>query len=106
MTTIVWSVTQMDCYPTYASQTDVVFTVYWDCVGTQDQYTARSYGTCQLTYEAGSAFTPYAQLTQDEVLSWIWNAGVNQQVIEQGINDKIALEQNPPTIALPLPWVA
>jgi len=31
--TITWKVTNLDCYPTYKQNTDVVFTVHWDCLG-------------------------------------------------------------------------
>ena len=31
--TITWKVTNLDCYPKYDMETDVVFTVHWDCLG-------------------------------------------------------------------------
>ena len=40
MTTITWTVTAMDCYPTEGSETDVVFTVHWTCSGTDGTYTS------------------------------------------------------------------
>ena len=61
-TSITWDVEQMDCYPTYESQTDVVFTVHWRCTAVKDQYTATNYGTVSCTYTAGEPFTPYAQI--------------------------------------------
>ena len=33
--TINWRVGTMECYPTYEQNTDVVFTVHWDCVGSE-----------------------------------------------------------------------
>ena len=52
--TITWKVTNLDCYPTYQQNTDVVFTVHWDCLGnivvatgslSGSVYNSRLYGT-------------------------------------------------------------
>lgn len=102
-TSIVWDVEQMDCYPTYESQTDVVFTVHWRCTATKDQYTATSYGTVGCTYTAGQPFTPYAQLTELQVLGWVWET-VNKNETEAALTANIAAQINPPVVSPPLPW--
>ena len=62
----------MECYPTYEQNVDVVFTVHWDCLGSETvnniTYTGRVYGSTGVTYHSGSEFTPYEQLTQNQVL--------------------------------------
>jgi hypothetical protein len=103
--TITWSVTAMDAYPQAEGQTDVVFTVHWTCSGVQDTYTASVYSTCSVTYTAGSPYTPYAQLTQDQVLGWIWAGGVDKANTEAAVNLQIANLINPPVVQPPLPWV-
>jgi len=103
--TITWSVTAMDAYPQAEGQTDVVFTVHWTCAGVQDTYTASVYSTCSVTYTAGSPYTPYAQLTQDQVLGWIWAGGVDKANTEAAVNLQIANLINPPVVQPPLPWV-
>jgi hypothetical protein len=102
---ITWSVTVMDAYPQAEGQTDVVFTVHWTCSGVQDTYTASVYSTCGVTYTAGSPYTPYAQLTQDQVLGWIWAGGVDKANTEAAVNLQIANLINPPVVQPPLPWV-
>jgi hypothetical protein len=104
-TSIVWDVEQMDCYPTYESETDVVFTVHWRCTATKDQYIASSYGTVGCTYEAGAPFTPYAQLTEQQVLGWVWET-VNKDATEAALAQNIADQINPPVVSPPLPWVS
>ena len=106
--TITWSVTAMDCYPQAEGQTDVVFTVHWTCAGSETQnnqtYNASVYSTCAVTYVAGTPYTPYAQLTQDQVLGWIWASGVDKDATQSALDTMIANQINPPVIQPPLPW--
>jgi len=107
--TITWSVTAMDCYPQAEGETNVVFTVHWTCAGTETSgdktYNASIYSTCAVTYTAGSPYTPYAQLTQQQVLGWIWGSGVDQAATEAAVNQQLAQQINPPVVQPPLPWV-
>ena len=104
--TITWSVNAMDAYPQAEGQTDVVFTVHWTCSGVQDTYNASVYSTCGVTYSAGTPYTLYAQLTQDQVLGWIWAGGVDKAATEAAVNLQIANLINPPVVQPPLPWSA
>ena len=49
-----WSVIQMDAYPEYEGEPDVVFTVHWTLSGTDGTYTGSTYGSVGVTYEAGT----------------------------------------------------
>ena len=108
--TITWSVTAMDCYPQAEGQTDVVFTVHWQCAGTETSgdktYNASIYSTCAVTYTAGSPYTPYAQLTQQQVLGWVWASGVDKTATEAAVNQQLANQVNPPVVQPPLPWAS
>ena len=113
MTEINWVVTSMPCYPKAEGQTDVVFQVYWQCNGqevvgtdptTSQSYTGSVKGVTSVTYTAGSPYTPYNQLTQDQVLSWVWNAGVDKAKTEAEVQAQIDSKMNPPVVTPPLPW--
>ena len=104
MATFTWTVTQMDCYPQAEGQTDVVFTVHWTCAGTQDTYSSSVYSTCGVTYVAGTPYTPFADLTQDQVLGWIWTSGVDQSATEAAVQTQIDNQINPPVVQPALPW--
>jgi hypothetical protein len=104
MTTFTWTVTQLDCYPQAEGQTDVVFTVHWTCSGTDGTYNGSVYSTCNVTYVAGTPYTPYDQLTQDQVLGWIWSSGVDQASAEAAVQSQINNQLNPPVVSPPLPW--
>jgi hypothetical protein len=104
MTTFTWTVSQLDCYPQADGQTDVVFTVHWTCSGTDGTYNGSVYSTCNVTYVAGTPYTPYADLTQDIVLGWIWAGGVDQASAEAAVQQQINNQINPPVVSPQLPW--
>lgn len=104
--TIIWTVTAMDCYPQEGGETDVVFNVHWTCSGTQDAYNGSVYSTCSVPAPSGSDFTPYPDLTQQQVLGWIWANGVDQAATEAAVQQQIDNQINPPVVTPPLPWAA
>jgi len=106
--TTTWVIEQMNCYPTAEGQTDVVFNAAWRANATDGTYNATAYGTVGITYVAGSPYTPFADLTQAQVVSWVQAALGAEQVasIEAGLATNIANQVNPPTVTPPLPWSA
>ena len=107
--TITWVIEWMQCKPTEGQYTDVVITAGWRCNGAETannvDYAATNYGTCSFSQPAeGGSFTPYAQLTQDQVLGWCWANGVDQAATEASVQAQIDNQINPPVIQPPLPW--
>jgi hypothetical protein len=102
--TIVWTISQLDCYPQVGNETDVVFTVHWQCTGTQDTYTASVYSTCAIPAPDPADFVPYDKLTQDMVLGWIWEDGVDRFATELAVVQQIDAQINPTVVSPPLPW--
>jgi hypothetical protein len=93
----------MDCYPQAEGETDVVFTVHWTCSGVQDTYNGSVYSTCGVPAPTG-AFTPYADLTQDQVLGWIWANGVDKDSAEAAVQAQIDAQITPTVVQPALPW--
>lgn len=85
---------------------DTVVVCHWTCAGVQDTYNASVYSTCGVTYSSGAPYTPYAQLTQDQVLSWIWASGVDKAATEAAVQQQINNQINPPVVTPKLPWSA
>lgn len=105
MTTFNWSVTAMNAYPQAQGQADVVFNVHWTCAGVDGDHTASVYSTCQVEFTGGT-YTPYDQLTQDQVLGWIWSGGVDKDATQAAVEQQIQNLINPPVVTPPLPWSA
>ena len=106
MTTITWTVTAMDCYPQEGGNTDVVFNCHWTCSGVDGTYNASIYSTCSVPTPTGTTFTPYADLTQEQVLGWVWNNGVDKDATEAAVQQQLDNQINPPVVTPPLPWAA
>ena len=108
--TITWRVGVMECYPTYDQNIDVVFTVHWDCLGEEtvsgSTYNGRVYGATGVTFHSGSDFTPYEDLTQPQVLGWVWDAmgSGSKENYENSVQTQINNLINPPIVTPPLPW--
>ena len=102
--TILWIIERLLVKPTEGSLTDVVITADWRCNGTQDQYSGTCYGSCSFQPPSGE-FTPYEDLTQEQVLGWCYANGVDQAAIEANVTQQIENQIDPPVVTLPLPWV-
>jgi hypothetical protein len=112
MTTINWLIERLLVKPTEGSLTDVVITADWRCNGsettgsgdTEQTYSGTCYGSSSFPAPTGS-FTPYADLTEAQVLDWCYQNGVDKSAIEANVSLQIANQINPPVVSLPLPWV-
>ena len=105
-TTYNWTVVQMDAYPEEDGETDVVFNVHWTLTGEEAGFTGSVYGSQSVSINPDEPFTPYADLTQEQVIGWVQAAMGAEQVasyeanVAQQIEDQIA----PPVVTPPLPW--
>ena len=104
--TYTWGILQLDCYPEAEGQTDVVFTSHYTVMGSDGTYSGNLQGSICLTYEAGSDYISYADLTLNKVITWTQAAlGVDQVTsIEGCIADQIQKQVTPISISPPLPW--
>jgi hypothetical protein len=101
---ISWIIERLLVRKVEGTYSDVVITADWRCNGTQDQYSGTCYGSASFAPPSGS-FTPYEDLTQDQVLGWCYANGVDKTAIEANVSLQIENQINPPVIAPPLPWV-
>ena len=102
---ISWIIERLLVKPTEGSYTDVVITADWRCNGSQDSYSGTCYGSCSFAPPTDN-FTPYPDLTEQQVLDWCFANGVDQAAIEANVNQQIQNQINPPVVVLPLPWAA
>ncbi len=101
-----WGVVQMDAYPELDGKTDVVFTVHWNLTGSDGTYTGYVYGSVGITLDPDAPYTPYYQLTQEQVVGWVQDALGEEQVAayEDNVAKQIEDQINPPVVTPPLPW--
>ena len=103
-TVINWNVSQLDCLPQSAEGADYVVTAHWQCNGSDGTYSGSVYSTCSFPVVQGPSFTPYADLTEAQVLGWVWANGVDKDATETAVEGQIEAQKNPPIVAPPLPW--
>ena len=109
--TYFWTINPLECYPTSSGETDVVFTAHWQYHATETvdntTYNAQSIGTEGLTYVSGSTFTPFEDLTLEQVSGWVEDKmGVERvDAMKASLAQQIANQINPPTVTLQSPWL-
>ena len=99
-----WIIKQLLVKKTEGSLSDVVVTANWSCRASDGTFSAVSTGCTDFGPPSGS-FTPYPDLTQEQILGWCFSNGVDQKAIEANVSLQILNQINPPVVALPLPWV-
>ena len=104
-----WNISCLQCIAQEGDRQDIIQTVHWDCTDTQTidgkEYTGRVYSTCTLPTPT-DAFTPYADVSKQQVLDWIWANGVDKDATEAAVDAQIQAQAHPVVVTPPLPWVA
>jgi hypothetical protein len=83
--------------------TGFITTAHWQCTAIDGDYTASIYSTC--SWADGSPTIPYSDVTEAEVLQWVWDSGVSKEATEAALAQNIELQKNPVT-ATGTPWGA
>ena len=103
-----WTVSAMDCKVSEDNLSDVVYQCHWRVSKTEvdgdKTYSASVYSTCSVPGPNPASFTPYASLTQEQVLEWIWANGVDKAATEAAVQQQIELQKHPVVVSPPLPW--
>ncbi len=80
-----------------------VTVAHWRCSAVDGDYSASSYGTCSLEYDAdASDFIAYDSLTEANVLGWV-QGSVSKDDTEAALAAKINADKTPTTGA-GVPW--
>lgn len=96
---ITWTIENLD----RRTSDGFVTTAHWRAIAVDGDYRASVYATCG--WSEGQPTIPYASLTQQEVLNWVWASGVDKAAIELSLAAQIADQKNP-TSATGTPWGA
>jgi len=94
---ITWTISTLD----RDVATGYVNCAHWQATAVDGEYIASIYSTC--SWSEGTPTIPYADLTQETVLGWVWVNGVDKQATEDALEANIALQKNPVT-ASGTPW--
>ena len=98
-----WKIESMIVKPQDGANTDVVVTANWRCTVSDGDKSASNYGSMGFASPTG-AFIAYPNLTETDVLGWVWANGVNKAEVETNVARELDALVNPPTVSKPLPW--
>ncbi len=109
MTTYNWNCRTVDCHTEQNNESNVVYNVHWRVDGVSDQvdeqgnsYSAGSIGTQTLDTSNITDFTPFNELSHEDIIAWTKSAMGEEQVssIESSIQSQIDKKITPVTITL------
>jgi hypothetical protein len=106
MITYSWDITALNSYPEYMGNQDVVFTIFATYTGTDGTYSSSINIGQALILDSDGTFTPYEDLTEQQVLGWLLAALTPEQInqMQSKITAQIIADNQPPFVQLPLPW--
>jgi len=99
----IWKVDSMLVKPIEDGRPDVVHTVKWSCSASANGKTAIISGSMGFE-SAGNPFIPYANLTEAQVLEWVYARGLNKEQTEAVVAYDLEQMINPPVVDKQLPW--
>jgi hypothetical protein len=108
MITYTWNITEISAYPEYYNLDNVIFNIEWRLDGTDGEHSGYSFGAQSLTLDdIGLLFTPYNDLTKEQVLGWTLDAMGEEtiNILKYNIVTQIQDQKNPLVVKLPLPWM-
>lgn len=94
-----WTIAQCE----HEVATGGITVAHWRVSAVDGDYSASAYGTAGFTPDATAPdFKPYDQITEAEVLAWVWGS-VDKDAAEASLATQIEAQKNPVTAA-GTPW--
>ena len=90
MTAYLWTIPQMD----RLTSDGFVVTVHYNVSATDGTYNANTYGTVGYQEQPGETYTPYADLTEAQVVGWVQNS-LGKDTVEASLQSQINAQINP-----------
>ena len=75
-----------------------VINAHWDVTLTDEDYSARRYGSCSFSPDPSSdGYVPFESLTEELVIGWV-QSGLDVEEIEASLTAQIEEQKNPKTL--------
>ena len=103
-----WVISSMDCAVESEGLPNVINVIHWRYNATKVEgdktYFAETYGASSVAQPNPQNFTPYADVTEEEVINWLEQI-LPVEDMQASLEASISLQINPVEVTLPLPWV-
>ena len=101
------NILQMTVAPTHDGLSNVVVNAVWQYCASDGVFLAKGpISLSEFAYAPGSPFTPYSQLTQEQVADWVLSSWTPSQtsLYQKQLADNIAAQKLAQYATVPLPW--
>lgn len=101
-----WRIEWMKAVPQVAGAENIIVECGWRCTLVQDMQSVSAYGSASFSIpeNVDDSFTPFDQLSESQVLDWIWGGKVDRESIETGLTRQLEELVNPSIVQVSLPW--
>ena len=83
---------------------NIITVAHWRVRATDGEYQSTSYGSQDLIENPdNSLLVLFENVTEKDVLNWVWLSGLNKESVEKSLADQIQKDKVPTTI-VGLPW--
>lgn len=105
MTSFRWAINSIDCLPQVGPHSTVVHIVYWTYFGSDGAREVSRAGSAELG-EPQSPFTPFADLTEAQVVAWVVDAVGPDEIarLQSSMAEQIAALAATVVVTPTLPW--
>lgn len=105
MNTYNWIISALECKVNGDDNLkNVVYTVHWRYNATnENEIIVDTYGAQPLSSPDPAAFTPYENITKEQVVGWL-EASIDVSALQAGLDEQINLIVNPVDVTLPPPF--
>lgn len=94
---IIWKINELES----RSSDGFVTSAHWECTATDGEIQENTYSVCD--WNEGTLSTPFSELTEQQVLDWIWKTENNKDKVEKLLKRKIDARKAP-IIITDKPW--
>ena len=103
-----WVISQLNCAVELEGLPNVINMIHWRYNATKVEgdktYFADTYGASSVAQPNPQNFTPYKDVTEEEVINWLEQI-LPVEEMQSRLEANITLQINPVEVTLPLPWM-
>lgn len=104
MITYKWKIESLRVNKKEGENANIVINAIWTCFGSDENKSAEVYGNTSFPTPDGDIIN-YNDLTEETVLNWIFENGVDKSEVENKISAEIEEQLNSETENKKLPWL-
>lgn len=103
MTNYNWIISAIECVKKEGDLNDVVITIHWRYAATKDEVSTDMYGATSMSLPTREKFTPYEELTKEQVCGWL-EATLDVEDMQESLEKQLDLIINPTNVTLQPPF--